>query len=57
MDPNKGMFEVVSSNSVSTGSYDIVIYWGYGQMDPVGSILLMLRPWMGYNYIVIQVVC
>ena len=26
-------------------------------MDPVGSILLMLRPWMGYDYIVIQVVC
>ena len=26
-------------------------------MDPVGSILLMLRPWMSYDYIVIQVVC
>ena len=26
-------------------------------MDLVGSILLLLRPWMGYNYIVIQVVC
>ena len=26
-------------------------------MDPVGSILLMLRSWMGYNYTVIQVVC
>ena len=26
-------------------------------MDPVGSILLMLRPWMGYDYTVIQVVC
>ena len=26
-------------------------------MDPVGSILLLLRPWMGYDYIVIQVVC
>ena len=24
---------------------------------PVGSILLLLRPWMGYDYIVIQVVC
>ena len=26
-------------------------------MDPVGSILLVLRPWMGYDYTVIQVVC
>ena len=26
-------------------------------MDPMGSILLLLRPWMGYNYTVIQVVC
>ena len=26
-------------------------------MDHVGSILLMLRPWIGYDYIVIQVVC
>ena len=26
-------------------------------MDPVGSILLLLRLWMGYDYIVIQVVC
>ena len=26
-------------------------------MDPMGSILLILRPWMGYDYIVIQVVC
>ena len=26
-------------------------------MDPVGSILLMLRLWMGYDYTVIQVVC
>ena len=25
-------------------------------MDLVGSILLMLRPWMGYDYSVIQVV-
>ena len=23
----------------------------------MGSILLLLRPWMGYNYIVIQIVC
>ena len=26
-------------------------------MDLMGSILLMLRPWMCYDYIVIQVVC
>ena len=26
-------------------------------MDPVVSILLMLRPWIGYDYIVIQVAC
>ena len=26
-------------------------------MDPVGSILLMLGPWMGYDYTVIQIVC
>ena len=26
-------------------------------MDPVLSLLLMLRPWMGYGYVVIQVVC
>ena len=26
-------------------------------MDPVRSILLLLRPWMSYNYTVIQVVC
>ena len=26
-------------------------------MDPVGLILLLLRPWMGYDYIIIQVVC
>ena len=26
-------------------------------MDPVGSIILLLRPWMGYDYSVIQVVC
>ena len=25
-------------------------------MDPVWSILLLLRPWMGYDYTVIQVV-
>ena len=26
-------------------------------MDTVGSILLLLRPWMSYDYTVIQVVC
>ena len=26
-------------------------------MDPVELILLLLRPWMGYNYTVIQVIC
>ena len=26
-------------------------------MDHVWSILLLLRPWMGYDYIVMQVVC
>ena len=33
------------------------VYWGYGQMDLMWSILLLLRPWMGYEYIVMQVVC
>ena len=46
----KGYIEVVSSNSVSTSSCDIVVYWGYGQMDPVWSLLLLLRPMMGYGY-------
>ena len=44
MDLGKGMFEVVSSNSVSTSNCDIVVYRGYRQMDLVGSILLMLIP-------------
>ena len=35
---------------------DIVIYWGYGHMDPVWSQLLLLRPWIGHEYVVIQVV-
>ena len=48
--PIKGCIEVVPSNSVSTGSGDIIVYWGYGQMDPVWSLLLLLRPWMGYGY-------
>ena len=26
-------------------------------MDPVLSLLLMLRPWMGYGYTIIHVVC
>ena len=26
-------------------------------MDPVESMLLLLRPWMGYDYTVIQIVC
>ena len=26
-------------------------------MDHMWSILLLLRPWMGYDYTVIQVVC
>ena len=26
-------------------------------MDHVGSILLLLRPWMSYDYTVIHVVC
>ena len=38
------------------GSRQRDVYWGYEQMDPVGSILLMLRPWMGYDYIIIHVV-
>ena len=33
------------------------VYWGYGQMNPVWSILPLLRPWMDYDYTVIQVVC
>ena len=32
------------------------IYLGYGKMDPMGSILL-LRPWIGYDYTVMQVIC
>ena len=39
------------------GSRKRDVYWEYGQMDPVGLILLLLRPWMGYDCIVIQVVC
>ena len=35
---------------MSTGSCDIVVYWENGQMDPVWSLLLLLRPWMGYGY-------
>ena len=36
---------------------DIVVCWGYGQMDPVWSLLFMLRPWMGHEYIIIWVIC
>ena len=46
----KGYIEVVSSNSVSTSNCDIVVYWGYGQMDPVRLLLFLLRPWMSYGY-------
>ena len=34
---------------------DIVVYYGY-HMGPVWSLPLMLRPWMGHGYTVIQVV-
>ena len=34
----------------------MVVYCGYEQIDPVWSLLLLLRPWMGHGYIVIQVV-
>ena len=30
---------------------------GIWTMDPVWSLLLLLRPWMGYDYTVIQVAC
>ena len=33
------------------------VYWDYEYMDPVGSILFLLRPWMGYDYTVIQAAC
>ena len=33
------------------------IYWGYEQMDSVGSILLLLRPWMSYDNTIIHIVC
>ena len=48
--PVKGCIKVVPSNSVSTSSFDIVVYWGYRLMDLVWSLLLLLRPWMGYGY-------
>ena len=35
---------------------NIIVYCGYGQIDPVWSLLLLLRPWMGHGYIVIKVV-
>ena len=46
----KGCIEVGPSNSVFMGSGDIVVCWGYGQIDPVWSLLLLLRPWMSYGY-------
>ena len=48
--PIKGYIEVVPSNSQSTSSCDIVVYWEYGQMDLVWSLLRLLRPWIGYGY-------
>ena len=48
--PVKGCIEVVPSNSVSTSSNDIVVYLGYGQMDPLWTLLFLLRPGMGYGY-------
>ena len=39
------------------GSRQRDIYWGYGQMDLLWSLLLLLRPWIGYDYTVIHVVC
>ena len=30
---------------------------GIWTMDSMGSILLLLRPWMGYDYTVIQFLC
>ena len=35
---------------------DIVVYCGYGHMNPVWSLLFLLRPWMDHRYIVIHVV-
>ena len=33
------------------------VHYGYGQMDPVWLILLLLRPWINYDYNVRQVIC
>ena len=33
------------------------VYWGYGHMDHVWLVLLLLRPLMSYDYTVIRVVC
>ena len=35
--PVKGCIKVVPSNAVSTGSCDIIVYWGYEQMNLVWS--------------------
>ena len=48
--PVKGCIEVMPSNSVSTSSCDIVVYWIYEQMNPLWSSLPLLRPWIGYCY-------
>ena len=48
--PVNGCIEVIPSNSMSMCSCDIVVYWEYGPIDPVWSLLLMLRPWMSYGY-------
>ena len=48
--PVKGCIEVMPSNSVSTSSCDIVVYWIYEQMNPLWSSLPLLRPLMGYCY-------
>ena len=49
------MYKSVVINSYGLLCYSCVL--GYGQMDPVLSLLLLLRPWMGYGYTVIHVVC
>ena len=48
--PVKGCIEVVPNNSMSTSSCDVVVYWEYEQMDPVWSLLFMLRSLISYGY-------
>ena len=50
-------FHILDLNVNEWVSVKGCVYWGYGQIDPVESIVLMLRPWMGYDFIVIQVIC